>query len=67
MQEAGRHPNQAVEVDFGNLGSRDIDLAYDWIEHSPEQAHIDAATKWLMNTINQMMMHKIFQKLITRS
>jgi hypothetical protein len=29
MQEAGRHPNQAVEVDFGNLGSRDIDLAHD--------------------------------------
>ena len=45
MQEAGRCPNQSVEVDFANLGARDIDLAYDWVEHSPSQAQTDAATK----------------------
>ena len=53
MQEAGRRPNQAVEMDFGNLGARDIDLAYDWIAHSPAQAQIDAATKWLADTIKE--------------
>jgi hypothetical protein len=51
MQEAGRRPNQSVEVDFANLGTRDIDLTYDWVEHSPSQVQIDAAAKWLMNTI----------------
>jgi len=51
MQEAGRRPNQSVEVNFANLGARDIDLAYNWVEHSPGQAQIDAAAKWLMDII----------------
>jgi ATP-dependent DNA helicase PIF1 len=53
MQEAGRRPNQSVEMDFANLGARDMDLAYDWIEHSSDQAQIDAATKWLTDTIKE--------------
>ena len=51
MEEAGRRPNQSVEVNFANLGARDIDLAYDWVEHSPGQAQINAAPKWLMDII----------------
>ena len=47
MEEAGRHPNQSVEVDFGNLGGRDLDLQYDWIENSPDQALVSAAARWL--------------------
>jgi hypothetical protein len=53
MQEAARRPNQSVVTDFANLGARDMDLAYDWVENSPDQAQIDAATKWLMDTIKE--------------
>ena len=47
MEEAGRRPNQSVEMDFGNLGGRDLDLQYDWIENSPDQALVSTAAKWL--------------------
>ena len=53
MQEAGRHPNQRVELDFGNLGSRDLDLAYDWNENSPNQSDINAASTWLTDRIKE--------------
>ncbi len=47
MEEAGRRPNQPVELDFKNLGGRDIDLQYDWIEKSPDQTLVSTAAKWL--------------------
>jgi len=47
MQEAGRHPNQSVEMDFKNLGAQDLDLQYDWIENSPGQDIVTTASKWL--------------------
>jgi DNA replication protein DnaC len=53
MQEAGRCPNQQVEVDFGNLGNHDLDLAYDWNANSPNQTEINAASKWLMDRIRE--------------
>lgn len=53
MQEAGRRPNQRVEVDFGNLGSRDLDLAYDWNQNSANQSDINVASKWLTDQIRE--------------
>ena len=47
MEEAGRRPNQPVELDYKNLGGQDIDLQYDWIEKSPDQTLVTAAAKWL--------------------
>jgi hypothetical protein len=47
MQEAGRHPNQSVEMDFKNLGARELDLQYDWVENSPGQDIVTTASKWL--------------------
>ena len=53
MQEARRHPNQRVEIDFENLGSHEIDLAYNWNENSPNQPDITAASKWLTEGIRE--------------
>src|ERR1700683_1759389 len=47
MQEAGRHPNQPVEMDFKNLGAQDLDLQYGWVEKSPDQGLVTTAAKWL--------------------
>ena len=47
MQEAGRRPNQPVEMDFKNLGAWDLDLQYDWVEKSPDQGLVTTAAKWL--------------------
>ena len=47
MEEAGRWPNQPVELDFTNLGGWDIDLQYNWIEQSPDQTLVSTAAKWL--------------------
>jgi hypothetical protein len=47
MEEAGRWPNRSVEMDFGNLGGQDLDLQYEWIENSPDQALVSTAAKWL--------------------
>jgi len=53
MHEAGRHPNQHVEMDFKNLGAQDLDLQYDWIGKSPDQNLITTATKWLTEKIKE--------------
>jgi ATP-dependent DNA helicase PIF1 len=53
MQEAGRRPNQTVQVDFTNLGARDLDLQYDWIEKSPNQNLVTTATKWLAEKLKE--------------
>jgi len=31
----------------GNLDGRDLDLQYDWIENSPDQALVSTAARWL--------------------
>ena len=51
MHEAGRYPNQPVEMDFNNLGGRDFDLQYDWIGNSPDQNLVTMASKWLTDKI----------------
>lgn len=53
MQEAGRCPEQAVESNLGNLGSRDMDLEYDWLANSPNQEIITAASQWLSNQVKE--------------
>ena len=53
MQEAGRHPNQPVEMDFKNREGRDLDLQYNWIENSPDQNLVTTATKWLVDKIKE--------------
>jgi hypothetical protein len=53
MHEAGRRPNQPVELDFGNLGARDFDLQYDWIGKSPDQNLVTTASKWLPEKIKE--------------
>jgi len=35
------------------LGSRDLDLAYDWNGNSPNQSDINAASQWLMDRIKE--------------
>ena len=47
MEEAGRRPNQSIEVDFKKLAARDLDLQYDWVEKSPDQGLVTTAAKWL--------------------
>ena len=34
MLEVGRQPNDGVDLDLGNLGSRSIDH-FDWVGHAP--------------------------------
>ena len=53
MYEAGRHPNQPVEMDFNTLGARDLDLQYDWIGNSPDHNLVTSAAKWLTEKIKQ--------------
>ena len=53
MLEAGRYPNQPVEMDFSNLGARDFDLQYDWIGNSPDQNLVSTAAKWLTEKIKE--------------
>jgi hypothetical protein len=53
MHEAGRRPNQPVEMDFRNLGARDLDLQYDWIGKSPDQNLVTTAAKWLTEKIKE--------------
>jgi len=47
MREAGRRPNQSVESNLDNLGGRDIDLEYNWLENSASQDVINQASQWL--------------------
>ena len=37
--------DQMVEMDFNNLGGRDLDLQYDWIGNSPDQILVTTAAK----------------------
>ena len=53
MQEAGRHPNEAVESAINNLGLRDMDLEHDWFENSPSQLVINAASTWLEDQVKE--------------
>lgn len=53
MHEAGRYPNQQVQMDFSNLGARDFDLQYDWIGNSPDQILVTTAAKWLGEKIKE--------------
>ncbi|KAJ7203574.1 hypothetical protein GGX14DRAFT_523418, partial [Mycena pura] len=55
MREAGRGPNQVTNTDTlkKNLGTREIDLNYDWLAHSPPIEHIKTASGWLAEQIKQ--------------
>jgi hypothetical protein len=53
MQEAGRAPHESVESNLGNLGKRDMDLEYNWIENSPDQATVKAAASWLEDLVKE--------------
>jgi hypothetical protein len=53
MQEAARRPNQAVQSEVNNLGSRDMDLEYDWLANCPGQEVISHAGKWLSDQVKE--------------
>jgi ATP-dependent DNA helicase PIF1 len=47
MREAGRQPNQSIQLNMDDLGKRDMDLEYDWLANIPSQDIITQASKWL--------------------
>ncbi|KAJ7101447.1 hypothetical protein B0H15DRAFT_796242 [Mycena belliarum] len=53
MQEAGRAPHESVESNLGNLGKRDMDLEYNWIENSPDQDIVKAAAVWVEDLVKE--------------
>ena len=50
MQEAGRYPNQIMDT-VSALGMRDIDVEYDWLDHSAPLESILDASKWLEDQV----------------
>ncbi|KAJ7440710.1 hypothetical protein B0H11DRAFT_2252723 [Mycena galericulata] len=53
MQEAGRAPDESVQLNLENLGKRDMDLEYDWVAHSADQATVKAASSWLSDQVKE--------------
>lgn len=53
MMEAARGPNARVEANISRLGSRDIDMAYNWHANAPPSPEIEVLKTWLNRTVRE--------------
>lgn len=53
MYKAARLPNQNIPLNGPKLGTHDIDLNYNWLENSPNQETITAASMWLKTQVKE--------------